>query len=40
MEGGVVGVRDYHMDQPKHAKELAKLLLTTMLLQPPHPPFH
>ena len=28
-----------HTDQPKHAEELATLLLTTMLLQPPYAPF-
>ena len=29
-----------HMDHHKHAEELATLLLTTMLLQPPNAPFH
>ena len=28
-----------HTDHHKHAEELATLLLTTLLLQPPHPPF-
>ena len=28
-----------HTDHHKHAKELATLLLTTMLLQPPYAPF-